>query len=202
MSTREKADWYACSQECFKTFANRIEKHISPKDVGLSLESAIDNLEPLVIEILNDEEGNNFGEHGSKKNKIFYVKLGKKGGANLCEELERHVSFLVVKNLKTSGNFEGAAKVYEEMGLYEEAGKVRASNKEISIKKTEVKLDLNNLLRQISDGGIVAIYRCPNCGGKLKIGKDTKPSSLRTCEHCQSEMSTMDISDFLKTALS
>lgn len=74
--------------------------------------------------------------------------------------------------------------------------------KEISIKKTEVSIDLNSLLRQLKDGGVVAVYRCPHCGGKLKIDRNASMDKLRVCEHCGSEIETMDLADFLKTALS
>lgn len=84
----------------------------------------------------------------------------------------------------------------------EEAGKIRARGRKIVVKNTNVNVDLNTLLKQFAEGGIVAVYRCPHCGGKLKIGKETKASSLRTCDHCGSEMATMDVADFLRTALS
>lgn len=63
-------------------------------------------------------------------------------------------------------------------------------------------MDLNTLLKQVRDGGIVVIYRCPSCGGKLKVGKDTSVESLKVCEHCGSEIETIELADFLKTALS
>jgi DNA-directed RNA polymerase subunit RPC12/RpoP len=48
----------------------------------------------------------------------------------------------------------------------------------------------------------VAVYRCPHCGGKLKIDKDARMDKLRVCEYCGSEIETMDLADFLRTALS
>ncbi|TFH21648.1 hypothetical protein E4G67_05425 [Candidatus Bathyarchaeota archaeon] len=69
--------------------------------------------------------------------------------------------------------FENAAKIYKDLGIYEKAGAVRAKRDELSVKKTDVTLNLNALLKQVSDGGIVAVYRCPNCCGKLKIESKT-----------------------------
>lgn len=66
----------------------------------------------------------------------------------------------------------------------------------------DISVDLNVLLKQVKDGGIVAVYRCPHCGGKLKIGKDTSLKSLETCEHCGSEIEAMVLADFLRVALS
>ncbi|MCJ7423499.1 phage terminase large subunit family protein [Candidatus Bathyarchaeota archaeon] len=70
------------------------------------------------------------------------------------------------------------------------------------MKTTNVSVNLNALLQQVKDGGIVAVYRCPHCGGPLKVGKDTNVESLRTCEHCGSEIEAVDLADFLRSALS
>jgi DNA-directed RNA polymerase subunit RPC12/RpoP len=118
------------------------------------------------------------------------------------QKLQEYVESVTIQNLLKAGNFEEAARLYEKRGMYEEAGRVRARNREIIIKKTEVKVDLNNLLKQVAEEGIVAVYRCPHCGGRLKIGKDTTAMYLRVCEHCGSEIETMDLADFLKTVLS
>ena len=104
--------------------------------------------------------------------------------------------------LERAGRFEEAAILYEKHGLWDRAGSTRAKGRQVAIKSTNISLDINSLLKQISDGGIVAIYRCPNCGGKLKVSKNTTLSSLKVCEHCNSEIQTMDLVDFLKTALS
>ena len=48
---------------------------------------------------------------------------------------------------------------------------------------------------------MVAVYRCPHCGGKLKLGKDSSVESLRICEHYGSEVETMDLVDLLEKAL-
>ena len=86
--------------------------------------------------------------------------------------------------------------------MYEEAGKARAEDKHLSIKRTEVSVDLNSLLRQIKDGGLIVVYRCPHCSAPLKVNKETKMESLRVCKHCNSEIESMDITEFLKTPLS
>lgn len=98
--------------------------------------------------------------------------------------------------------FEDAAQIYEDYKMYEEAGRVRAKGEEILVKQTNFAVDLNRLLQQVREGGIVAIYKCPHCGGKLKIGKETSLQSVTVCEHCGSEIQAMDLVDFLKTVLS
>jgi DNA-directed RNA polymerase subunit RPC12/RpoP len=204
--------WYACSQECLHDLASQIEKHVSAADVGISL-SAIDNVPSIVGKMLLKLEHEEYlGEEFLRlksKAKPFRVSFlpfhefeGNPKGNILWERLEKNVRLILIQNLTTTRNFERAAKLYEEMGMYEAAGKTRALDKEISIKKTEVSIDLNSLLRQLKDGGVVAVYRCPHCGGKLKIDKSVSMDKLRVCEHCGSEIETMDLADFLKTALS
>ena len=70
------------------------------------------------------------------------------------------------------------------------------------VKKKDVSINLNALLQQVKDGGLVAIFRCPHCGGKLKVSDKTTLNSLKYCEHCGSEIESIDLADFLKTVLS
>jgi DNA-directed RNA polymerase subunit RPC12/RpoP len=97
--------------------------------------------------------------------------------------------------------FENAANIYKSLGMYEDAGRVRSKTNEIIIRKTDVSVDLNALLQQVKEGGIVAVYRCPHCNATLKIGSKTDSGSLRKCEHCGNEIEAMDLAEFLKAAL-
>lgn len=85
--------------------------------------------------------------------------------------------------------------------MYDKSRELRETDKHIIVKNTNVSINLNTLLQQVKDGGIVAVFRCPFCGGKLKINKNTTLDSLKTCEHCSSEITSMDLADFLKTVL-
>jgi len=67
---------------------------------------------------------------------------------------------------------------------------------------TQVTVDLNTLLQQVKDSGLVAVYRCPHCGGALRIAKETSISSLKNCVYCGSQIEAIDLADFLKTVLS
>jgi len=194
--------WYVCSKQCLEDFANQLEKQVSPKDVGISEALAPSKMPFLVRRALLDQ-GFSAGKGQFQVNFAPIGELdGSPAGNLLWEKLQKHVRLMVVPNLITSGNFEKAAEIYEKCGMYEEAGKTRGRGKEIRIKRTEVSVDLNSLLRQLKDGGVVAVYRCPHCGGKLKIDKTASIDKLKVCEHCGSEIETMDLADFLKTALS
>jgi DNA-directed RNA polymerase subunit RPC12/RpoP len=99
--------------------------------------------------------------------------------------------------------YEQIADLYEEMKLYDEARQTREKARQTREKEKEVIIvDLNKLIQQVKDGGIVVIYRCPHCNAPLKISKDTNVESLRVCEHCGSEIEAVDVADFLRTALS
>jgi len=205
--------WYVCSQECLQDFASQIEKHLSSTDVGISVDSAFEKIPSLVgrtLLKLDHQEylGKDFAELKSKAIP-FRVKFTSSSfigeeteGSMLWEMLEKHVRLLLIQNLITTRNFEAAAKLYEEIGMYAEAGKTRAMDRELRIKKTEVSIDLNSLLRQLKDGGVVVVYRCPHCGGQLKVDKNVSVDKLKVCEHCGSEIETMDLAELLKTALS
>jgi DNA-directed RNA polymerase subunit RPC12/RpoP len=113
----------------------------------------------------------------------------------------RNAKLALAKNLIRCGRSLDAAKVYEELTMYDEARELREKDKRMIIKKTDISVNLNDLLQQFRDSGLVAVYRCPHCGGKLRVGKDTSLESLRICEHCGSEVETLDLVDFLEKAL-
>ena len=107
----------------------------------------------------------------------------------------------LAENLEKCGRTQDAAKIYEELQMYDKARELRHQDKHIIVKNTNVSVDLNSLLQQVKDGGIVAVFRCPFCGGKLKVNQSTSLDSLKKCEHCSSDIKAMDLADFLKTSL-
>jgi len=84
-----------------------------------------------------------------------------------------------------------------EKGKYNPESKLPSVKQEILLKK----VDLNELLKQISQEGLVVIYRCPHCNANIKISKDSTLGKLRTCEHCGSEIRILDLEDLLRTTL-
>ncbi len=108
----------------------------------------------------------------------------------------------VARNLEQAARYQKAALVYEKLDDYDSAGRMREKDKRVEVRHTTVSVDLHALLKQFQEGGIVAVYRCPNCHGNLKISKETTLKSLRTCEYCGAEIEALDLADFLKTAIS
>lgn len=76
--------------------------------------------------------------------------------------------------------------------MYDKARELRERDKQVVVKSTNVSLNPNQLLQQVKDGGIVAVYRCPHCGGKLKVDKNVGIAKLKVCEHCGSEIESID----------
>jgi len=117
-------------------------------------------------------------------------------------EQERASLLQRARNLEEARNFEASALIYERLGMFKEAGRVRKKSQVVKVTRTEVSVNLNSLLHQLRDGGIVVVYRCPNCKAPMRIGKNTRVESLKVCGHCGSEIEAVDVADFLRTALS
>lgn len=107
------------------------------------------------------------------------------------------------RNAEVAGRFEDAARIYESLGMYEEAGRVRERKhirKQFIVSKN-ISVDLNALLNQLKDGGMIIAYRCPHCGGNIQISGNTAPTSLLTCQYCGSALKMIDLVEYLKVAL-
>ena len=204
--------WYSCSERCFEKIASQIENEIDPKEIipdsnmppvqFLVERSILKSYTPQVSAVAIRQNKNKL-----KKTKYFisfikYSDSNDQSKSVLWTRLVKYTRLIQAKHFETLREFENAAKIYKSLGMYEEAGRIRAKRNELIVKKTDISINLNALLQQVKDGGIVAIYRCPHCNGKLKIGNRSTLNSLRTCEHCGSEIEAVDLADFLKTALS
>jgi len=111
------------------------------------------------------------------------------------EKKERAI--LLAKNLEKAARYEEAAKIYEELGMFDEAGRQRRKEKEIRV----VTVDLNVIIDQLKETGLTVAYRCPSCGAFIKIKGDTKPDSLSSCEYCGAMIDRIDLANFLKSVL-
>lgn len=201
---------YVCSQNCSDLLSKRIEAQIpaseikadgAPAPINLLIENVV--FKPAVGIRFNDYVNQEVSRKSPLKISFHpFDDLTEDPNNALWKNLNRYASVIQAKHYETMREFEAAAKIYKELGLYEEAGRVRAKGNEVVIKKTDLSLDLNALLQQIKDGGIVAVCRCPHCGAVLKIGSKTDYGSLRKCEHCGNEIEAMDLTELLKSALS
>lgn len=204
--------WFACSIPCMRSLLDEVKKQITSLDTT-KLEIVSPMIPQLVKEaLLSDKYRRALSYEVKKKGTNFFVIFAPLSEVDLnprdnifwrkLNDLIPELESLRMENWIKAGRFEDAAKLLEKRGKYEEAGRIRAKGREIVVKQTSVSVNLNSLLRQIAEQGIVAVYRCPHCGGRLKISKGTSEANLRVCEHCGSEIETMDLADFLKTAIS
>lgn len=129
---------------------------------------------------------------------------------SICRDMPSHERSVMVKEIyfgdlariaEKAGRYEDAAKIYESAGMIEEAGKVRELNRRVEVRTTTVTVDLNTLIQQLRLGGLVSIYKCPSCGGSIKIGGSTNISQLSKCEYCGSVLKADDLVKFIQEIL-
>jgi hypothetical protein len=106
----------------------------------------------------------------------------------------------MAKDLEKAGRYEDAGKLFEEFGMIDAAGAVRRKGKAQVV--TNISVDLNQLLEKLRNGGLVTVYKCPNCGGNIKISGTTSSQKLSKCEYCGTVLQTDDLVNFIKDILS
>ncbi len=102
------------------------------------------------------------------------------------------------QNLMAAERHEDAARVYEGLGMWKEAGDARRSGRRTVM--TQVQVNLNELVRQMREGGLTTTYTCPACRSPILISGDTA-GQLRTCSYCGSTIQTTDLVEFLRRAV-
>ena len=199
-------DWWICSEGCFNSFMGKLIAAVPPQAINLN-DYHGDPRHPLpeskVYEIFYDAVVHlvrNVDETLASGFRI--VNREKLLDSELMRRFRMQLHIKQAENLEKAGRYEDASRIYELYGMYEKAGQLRQKQKQVVVKQTVVSVDLNSLLQQIKDGGIVVVYRCPHCGGNLKIGKEATIESLKVCPYCSSNIRAMDLIDFLRTALS
>lgn len=99
------------------------------------------------------------------------------------------------KNLIAAERHEDAARIYEHLGMWEEAGDVRHVARQQVV--THVQVNLNELIEKLRDGGLAINYSCPSCGAAIRISGASSSDALANCEYCGSVLQTADLTDFL-----
>lgn len=200
-----------CSPSCCNQFWQRVGDYQLDYDIGTDIE----NFEHNLIASWNKAICNTFAPSSAARamgGKAIQIHTRKfpafpwwdSSGKKLLSYsiFKAKARTALAQNLEKCGRTSDAAKIFEELRIYDKARELRERDRHIFIKKTDVSVNLNSLLQQVKEGGIVAVFRCPHCGGKLKIESKTTLNSLKACEHCGSEIESMDLADFLKTVLS
>jgi hypothetical protein len=103
------------------------------------------------------------------------------------------------KNLELAKRYEDAAKVYEELGLWKEAGTVRDKKSARTVK--HVTVNINDLIEKVRDGGLTIPYKCRSCGAMITIDSSSNPDGLKFCSYCGSGVDLDSMLDIIKNAL-
>jgi hypothetical protein len=119
--------------------------------------------------------------------------------ANALPDRTDVTTFRTALNLERAGNFEGAAKIFEENKLWSFAGKVREKNRVQTVK--HVTVDMNVLIDQIATRGLAIPYKCQNCGASITIDKNSKASGLKFCSYCGTTYNIEEMSKIVNQAL-
>jgi len=114
---------------------------------------------------------------------------------------ERGEQIKIAQNLEEAERYEEAAEIYEEIGEWGKAGKMRKlyrkSEREEIITK-HIHINANDLFKQIKQEGLAIPYKCPNCAGTLKI---TGKKRFETCPYCNSDLDLDTLSDLVEALL-
>jgi hypothetical protein len=208
----------ACSLECSNDFAQRVVDYPAIADIGTDTTAFGKNARELwnraVCKAFADAPERNQEvikiveiavQLDSEQYNALLTRRLDKGAwvpGGLMDRFVERARLACAQNLERVGRPLDAAVEYEHLKMYDKARQLREKDKQVIVKQTTIALDLNALLNQVRNEGLVAVYKCPNCGGNLRINKESTASSLRICVHCGKEIHAMDLTDFLKTVLS
>lgn len=109
---------------------------------------------------------------------------------------EKEEKIRMAKKLNIAGRYEESALLYEELEMWEEAGKVRKKEK-VSVTKI-IHINANDLFNQIKREGLAIPYKCPNCSGTLKIDG---VRIIEKCPYCGTDIDMKTLSSLVDTLL-
>lgn len=167
-----------CSEPCYNSFWWKVMVDYPLHYIGTNIASfdkelvclwnnailnAIMNSNPAVVSYLGPKAQNAVSIHND--NSVAFPWIDSSGSVipefnQFCVKSKTALA----ENLERCGRTEDAAKVFEGLRMYDKARELREKDRQIIVKKTDVSVNLNALLQQVKDGGIVAIFRCPHCG--------------------------------------
>ena len=110
---------------------------------------------------------------------------------------ERYI--VQAKNFESARRYEDAAKIYEVLGLWKEAGSVREQKSSRTVK--HVTVNINDLIEKVRDGGLTIPYKCHSCGATITIDSSSNPDGLKFCSYCGSAVDPDSMLNIIKSAL-
>jgi len=94
----------------------------------------------------------------------------------MAEHHRMNLQQVHARNLIEAERFEDAAKIYDGLGKWKEAGEARRASKRTVV--TQVQVDVNSLIEQVRKGGLITTYSCPACHSPIQISGSTDLSAL------------------------
>lgn len=104
------------------------------------------------------------------------------GSYQLIPEAAQRAVKIQAQNYVLAERHEDAARLYEALGMWKEAGDTRRLKARHVV--TQIQVNLNDLISQLRSLGLTATYTCPACRSPVKIGADSKAEALTRCTHC------------------
>ncbi len=104
------------------------------------------------------------------------------------------------RKLIDADQIEGAAMIYQELGMWKEAGDLRRRARQQVV--TQVHVDVNDLVKQLRTMGVSASYTCPVCRSPSLITGSTPPAVLAECQYCGAVTRPTDIVEAITKVLS
>lgn len=103
------------------------------------------------------------------------------------------------KNLELAARYEDSAQEYENLRLWNHAGRVRRMAGIQTVK--HISVDLNALIERLSQRGLAIPYKCHSCGGTITIDKNSRAEGLKFCSYCGTAFNTNALEGLLNAAL-
>ncbi len=104
------------------------------------------------------------------------------GSYQLVPQAAERAVRIQAQNYVLAERLEDAARLYESLGMWKEAGDTRRLKSRQVV--TQVHINVNDLIAQLRAAGVTATYTCPACRSPLRIGADTPPDALAKCAYC------------------
>ncbi len=113
------------------------------------------------------------------------------GSYQLRPEAAQRAVRIQAEHFVLAERHEDAARLYESIGLWKEAGDTRRLRQRQVV--TQVQVNLNELVNQLRALGLSATYTCPACRSPFTITPETKPDTLAKCPRCGAVIMPTDL---------
>lgn len=113
------------------------------------------------------------------------------GSYQLTPDAAQRAVRIQAQNYILAERHEDAARLYEGVGMWKEAGDTRRLKARQVV--TQLHVNVNDLVGQLRSLGLTATYTCPACHSPIAITPDTKADSLSKCRYCGAVIRPTDL---------